>query len=61
MPPGFGGFNRLVAQDSLLGFWAEGGGGRQGADICSRDKYGFEAPNAFLVLFLAPKKYTPGQ
>jgi hypothetical protein len=60
VPPGFGGFNRLVAEDSLLGFWKEGGGGRQGVDICFKDQYGFEAPNAFLVTFLASKSTSPG-
>jgi hypothetical protein len=44
-----------VAEDSLPGFWAEGGGGMKGADICSKDQYGFEAPTLFWYLFWRQK------
>jgi hypothetical protein len=59
-PRGLGASTVSWAEDSLQGFWTEGGGGRKGADICFMDQYGFEAPNAFLVSFLASKKYIPG-
>jgi hypothetical protein len=37
------------------------GGGREGVEIWENAQYGFGDPNAFLVAFLASKKYIPGQ
>jgi len=45
-----------MAEDFLPGHGEEEGGGGVGADIRKKDKYGFEDPNAFLLLFLASKK-----
>jgi hypothetical protein len=50
-----------VAEDFLLGFWVEEGGGRQGVEIWENAQYGFGDPNLFLDSFLRAKKNIPGR
>jgi hypothetical protein len=55
-PRGLGAFNRLVAEDFLLVPGRRKEEARRVLISASKDQYGFEAPNRFLVLFCDQKR-----